>query len=154
MAMTRLTDIAWAAGLFEGEGTIVAGRKPQYIRLALGMTDRDVVERFASILGGAAQSWYPPRVQSSGRKRMWYWIATGQRAANVIRLLMPYLGERRSSRAAVALNDFERHRELVTAERVCPICDSAFSPAYSRGAASKVYCSKACANASRYLKVA
>jgi hypothetical protein len=147
-------DIAWAAGLFEGEGTIGSERNPQYIRLALGMTDRDVVERFSAIFGGVAQTWYPPRVQASGRKRMWYWRARGEAAADALRLMLPFFGERRSARARQALSDLERHVAIVTAERVCPSCEATFRPAYSHASASKVYCSKACANASRYLKVA
>lgn len=154
MALKSLTDIAWAAGLFEGEGTIVVGRRPQYIRVAVGMTDRDVVERLAEILGGTARSWYPPRVKDSGRQRMWYWIATGQRAAHVLRLLMPFFGERRMRRAIEAMSGFESHYATVTAERTCPVCGVPFRPAYSRGSSAKVYCSKACANASRYLRVA
>ena len=48
-------DIAWATGLFEGEGCITASggtaaaRTPE---LHLDMTDEDVVRRLAIVLGG------------------------------------------------------------------------------------------------------
>jgi len=42
-------EIAWAAGLFEGEGTLNVYRRSSgklQVQVRLGMTDRDVVERF------------------------------------------------------------------------------------------------------------
>ena len=52
-----LQELAWAAGLFDGEGTVglrLNGVKQgQYRRIGLrvGMTDKDTVERFADVLG-------------------------------------------------------------------------------------------------------
>lgn len=48
--MTSSNDRAWAAGLFEGEGWIT-DRDKNSVQIGLGMTDRDVVERFAFIAG-------------------------------------------------------------------------------------------------------
>ncbi len=44
------TDIAWAAGLFEGEGCLHR-HKRGYGALFLAMTDEDIVRRFAAIFG-------------------------------------------------------------------------------------------------------
>jgi hypothetical protein len=43
-------QIAWAAGLFEGEGTIVDSAGP--VQLRVKMTDLDVLERLLDIWGG------------------------------------------------------------------------------------------------------
>ena len=46
-----IRGIAWAAGLYEGEGSIGMARAHRYSRLALGMTDQEPVEWFREILG-------------------------------------------------------------------------------------------------------
>jgi hypothetical protein len=51
---TTPEQVAWAAGLFEGEGCWNAYRRESgkiQMQARLGMTDRDVVERFAQIVG-------------------------------------------------------------------------------------------------------
>ena len=68
LQFTSREEMAWAAGLFDGEGTIGVRRngpaaRTRRIGLALGMTDRTVVERFASALGGIGRV-YEPRVSS------------------------------------------------------------------------------------------
>jgi hypothetical protein len=42
-------DIAWAAGLFEGEGSVYFSRKRNAAHLAISMTDREPLEKFAQI---------------------------------------------------------------------------------------------------------
>jgi hypothetical protein len=54
--MATDSEIAWAAGLFEGEGSCYGTvRSDRYntrrIRMNLRMTDQDVVERFAKVVG-------------------------------------------------------------------------------------------------------
>jgi hypothetical protein len=99
----RKTDIAWAAGLFEGEGTWIVrqpqgkGRFPTAV-IALQMTDRDVVERFAEVMGcGRVTSQVDVR---ENRKPLWRWT-TARRVdcKRIAEAMLPYLGERRSARA-------------------------------------------------------
>lgn len=93
-------DIAWAAGLFEGEGCMSTGpRKPggRGVQVRLGMTDRDVVERFARVMdvGNIHR-----REDARGWKPVHTWVL--YEAAEVIRvieMLMPYFGERRGAKA-------------------------------------------------------
>jgi hypothetical protein len=150
VGVTEESEIAWAAGLFEGEGTITCGRLPHNLRMAVMMTDRDVVEHFAEVLGGAARYWMPPRHRTHGWKAQWWWNASGQAAADILRLLLPYLGERRSARALELLEIFDEHVAEVTVERECPSCEQPFRPTYSAGSRAKVYCSKVCRNQARY----
>ena len=48
--------LAWAAGLFDGEGSVYLRQRGQYPRagamLTLEMTDRPTVERFAAVVPG------------------------------------------------------------------------------------------------------
>ena len=48
--MIRNVDIAWLAELLEGEGSFVMSERS--IAIVVKMTDRDVVERAAALLGG------------------------------------------------------------------------------------------------------
>ena len=95
------THIAWAAGLFEGEGCISANNV-----LRLQMTDKDVVERFRDIIGFGKIYHYPPR--DSSRKETWTWYL--QKRVNVryvLGKLLPYFGQRRAYKALNMLDDLE-----------------------------------------------
>lgn len=98
-------DIAWAAGLFEGEGCIyLAGDKRptepyMYPGLQLSMTDRDVVEKFHAIVGVGTVN--IDRRKESNRSDMWRWQCANRKGfEHVMNLLGPYLGERRTTKLA------------------------------------------------------
>jgi hypothetical protein len=97
-------EIAWAAGLFEGEGCFTVQRQRQYPpyvyvypQASLGMTDEDMVRRFHAIVGVGNVS--PMIVDKRGYKPMWRWQAYGEPVLGVIEMLGPYLGQRRRERA-------------------------------------------------------
>lgn len=96
----RDLEVAWAAGLFEGEGCFGSyprGRK-HGTQARLSMTDRDVVERFAKIVGmGTVRG--PVDRGNKEWKPIWEWYV--QRASEVravVALFRPWLGERRLAR--------------------------------------------------------
>lgn len=94
--LVHVSDFAWAAGLFEGEGCItISGGAP---RLKLNSTDQDVVERFYGIVGlGQVRE---ERTYARGWKRQWEWYTgAGESVSSVLELLMPYFGARRYGRA-------------------------------------------------------
>jgi hypothetical protein len=98
-------DIAWAAGVFEGEGTVVvqwSTRSPrQYVQLVVAMTDEDVVREFARVVGVGSVN--GPRANGKlGRKPIWKWSAAGTKAEAVLALpgFADRLGARRSERIA------------------------------------------------------
>lgn len=96
------TDIAWAAGIFEGEGTIgfrqrKCGRAPADLRVC--MVDRDVVERFADIVGVGRMA-LKKKTYDKNHQPQWQLVITGQENITaVLRLFYPYLGERRRAAA-------------------------------------------------------
>jgi hypothetical protein len=115
-------SIEWAAGLFEGEGTIVLLKNNQRIRndvplydlqLALGMTDEDVVTRFCQVAGcGFVQT---PAVPA-GRKQMYRWVARSGPARDFMEKMLPHLGLRRTARYAEVMHEIvlnREHRNLV-----------------------------------------
>ena len=94
----------WAAGLFEGEGYFYSaqvnqgGRRYSYAAAGLQMTDEGEVRDFHEIVGvGAVHGPY----HAPNRKPTWKWYTSDARP--VIRLLEPWLGQRRLVQAINAL---------------------------------------------------
>lgn len=95
----NIADIAWMAGLFEGEGSISISKKKGYCYLQLVSTDEDVLNKFARLADCQNRITYCPR-RPHQTKNAWKW-QTGNRE-NVTRLLnemLPFFGERRSAKA-------------------------------------------------------
>ena len=92
------TDIAWAAGLFEGEGcfTLVDGRPVA----ALNSTDEDVIRKFASVVGGIINGPY-----DKGGKPIFQWSLSGyQRVSGLYEMIEPFLCSRRTARGRQVLD--------------------------------------------------
>lgn len=130
-------NLAWAAGLFEGEGWIRV--KPAHVELGLKMTDEDVVRRFAEVLG---IGYVDGPIQPSGnRKLIWTWhLAQGEFVRVFLEAIEPWMGKRRTAKikeAYIALGKrtriypatcgtiggYDRHRDL--GEETCGPCRDA-----------------------------
>lgn len=95
-------NIAWAAGLFEGEGCIRT--TPETAQLSLAMSDEDVVRRFLAVIGIGAV--YGPTVdkRKPTYKPMWKWCVGGSaKVQAVLAALWAFLGERRKKKAELAI---------------------------------------------------
>lgn len=99
-------DVAWAAGLFEGEGCI-KGRKyngSMYLRLHLNSTDRDTVYRFAQIVGVGGIRY--DEYENPNWSPQWCWYASSfEDVQAVIALLWRWFGDRRRARATQLLTE-------------------------------------------------
>lgn len=91
--------LAWAAGFFEGEGSITECRGR--LRAQLKNTDVEVLHRFADIVGvGVVYGPYRRRsTDGFRRKPAWLWVAEEYDALDALALLGPWLGRRRLARA-------------------------------------------------------
>lgn len=93
--------VAWAAGLFEGEGCFSTSHRQNgraTIVATLGTTDKDVLERFASIVG--CGTIYPRKPQKAHWKLAYEWrVVEAAKVREIIASFMPYLGERRRATA-------------------------------------------------------
>lgn len=92
-------DYAWAAGIFEGEGTItIHGTQ---VSLSVTMSDVDVVNRLADVLGGRLYN-KPPQREGYKPLRVW---GLYQKDAVIAALnhILPWLGVRRTARTIQAL---------------------------------------------------
>jgi hypothetical protein len=104
---TSSENIAWAAGLFEGEGGVNyistygkgSVRKTPTVQVRVNNTDLDVLQRFQAILGGRLTgpydiSKYAPN--GGKRKPMYQWCASGWAEFERLYLtLKPWLCSRR-----------------------------------------------------------
>lgn len=91
-------DLLWLAGLLEGEGSFDAHRG-KYPRIRLAMTDRDVVGRAASLMDAKIRLSLHPLPA----KATWHTEISGARAAEIMRLILPHMGARRSQKIAEVL---------------------------------------------------
>lgn len=108
----RLVQVAWAAGLFEGEGTI--GYQEQNgrirVRFALATTDLDVLEHFREAVGCGYIN--GPKWRELSTKPIWLWAATSRADAALLSdLLYPFLGDRRRSALERAWHEFANQPE-------------------------------------------
>jgi hypothetical protein len=92
-------EIAWAAGLFDGEGSIT--HTDRDLQLLLKNTDVELVRRFAAIVERGRV--YGPYTHESRdgyrRKPFWMWLAKGDAAHDVVDLLASWLSQRRLEQA-------------------------------------------------------
>jgi hypothetical protein len=108
MEVTEM-DLAWAAGLLEGEGSFQAklGSVPF---IWCEMSDEDVVARLAGIFGG---NYISHAKRQEHFKDTWSWSVVSSRAAKIMEILRPLMGRRRQSQIDVALAAWgERQRKI------------------------------------------
>lgn len=94
--------LAWAAGLFEGEGSFTLNRGLRPVA-QLAMTDEDTVRRFHRIVGvGNVHGPYEGRAGlGSNSKPQWQWAAAAlEDVRGLIGSFYPWLSARRQARAS------------------------------------------------------
>jgi len=96
-------SIEWAAGLFEGEGTMYYNSGQAC--LELGMTDRDVVERFKEWAGCG---YIKLKKRQEPWKDVYVWRTKGRHVfTTLVNEMLPYFGNRRAYKALNILDDLE-----------------------------------------------
>jgi hypothetical protein len=88
-ATPSLIDIAWSAGIYEGEGTIrLCGRGKRGLALAVAQKDPEILHRMRDWFGGSVGN-------PSGGNCCYRLDICGDRARVFIALTYPYLSKRR-----------------------------------------------------------
>lgn len=104
--MSTETEEAWAAGLFDGEGsTCIAGRirtdghRPS-LRMTLSQknTGPELLERFFSAVG-----YWGKVKERPDRPGVWTWSCTGEPCKKVLKVLWPYLSTPKRKQADLVL---------------------------------------------------
>jgi len=94
-----MMDIAWAAGIFEGEGT--TRQTPGSTQTTVGQSDRWILERFQLLFGG--QIYGPFNTGPISRSKQWRWVVYGARARGFLLTMFSFLSPRRQEQALKAM---------------------------------------------------
>lgn len=99
---TTRVEIAWLAGLLEGEGCFTfqkhGGSNRRQVRVGLKMTDQDVVARARDIIRPKKAKLSTNRSRQKGHKDSYEFKLYGKEAEEVMRAVRPFMGERRGAR--------------------------------------------------------
>ena len=103
-------NLAWLAGLIEGDGCIHEESKGNKIRMTVGMTDLDVLERVQHIAGaGKIRGPYQnTAIGSYNIKPMYYWSTSSGPAYALLVALFPWFGNRRRDKVSLAISQFAK----------------------------------------------
>lgn len=91
--MAEVTDLAWAAGLIDGEGCVLiakrSGRDYQ-LRLTVAMVHKPTLDRLQSTFGFGNVR---PHVGSrpEGWRQKWVWCISARQALTVLELVRPFM---------------------------------------------------------------
>ena len=100
--MVRESDIAYIAGLFDGEGSVTyknymrrrTKKEKAYptwnIQLEVSMTEESIIRWLHEVLNVGSVSKRPPHKNSMGRKMQWRWRCSHRDAFQVCCLIWPY----------------------------------------------------------------
>lgn len=110
--MGDLHLIAWAAGLFEGEGCIGVRMN----RLSLTTTDKDIAYKFMSAVG-CGQIYEREPSGPLSKKTQWLWVTNKTVSTKAtLEAFYPYLGERRRAKADEFFSWIRRERKNTKGE--------------------------------------
>jgi hypothetical protein len=103
-------EIAWFAGIFEGEGTFETSKRST-VRMTIAMSDLDVIERLALVFPCREIATRQSNKRFPDAKPMHAWrVGDSDQVAAVIEAILPWLGERRSARAREVLAHIENRQ--------------------------------------------
>lgn len=89
--MITTRDIAWAAGFYEGEGSVMFHWR--LVRVEIQQTQQWVLEKMRDLFGGTIYLRKKP--VKGGRQVTWQWQIGGAHAAGVMMTLYSFLSPRR-----------------------------------------------------------
>lgn len=98
-------ELAWAAGLFDGEGNIrhqVSGRNSA-LRLSIGQKDREVLDRFQAAVGGVGNIYEKDR---NGGPYFDLCVQNYEHVQAVIAMIWPWLSRIKRDQAVVAFTAY------------------------------------------------
>lgn len=92
------SELAWIAGLFEGEGCFNFVKKSKKKRLAIRMTDFDILKRLHYLTPGSCLTG-PYSDKRGRRKPIWTWqLNRAKELYDLVLALRPWMGERRGAK--------------------------------------------------------
>jgi hypothetical protein len=99
--------IGWLAGLLEGEGSFLKGApsSPNGIKVSIQMTDEDIIKKVADIFN--LKYWTSKDNRNPAWKRLYVLNIKGKTAFELMKLLKPYMGQRRQGQIQRAMDSYD-----------------------------------------------
>ncbi len=93
-------DVAWLAGLLEGEGCFHEGHTGRTLtpQVEVAMADKDIIERVAQFFGGTSVTPKYRQKMNPNWRTQYRTLATSKRAVIIMQAILPYMGKRRSAK--------------------------------------------------------
>lgn len=145
---SEATELAWAAGFFDGEGyvSISFSKGTRWPSIVLGITqhNRETLERFSAAVGRGKI--YGPRRSGKGELVRYDLHVGGIDGVTAVLLaLSPYLSSPKRNQAEAAVRAWAAAREGPEVEVTCEECGQTATRRLDRGLQPNLrYCSKAC----------
>ena len=112
--MNNKNKLIWIAALLEGEGAFT---QDVSARVQLGMTDKDVVEKYCSYLRDLGFEFNGNILQRDYNKKKnikhsisYHFKLSSINAIKLMKLILPYMGLRRSNRIKMIIGDYYAKR--------------------------------------------
>ena len=97
-------SVAWAAGLFEGEGSIYLIPNKKSVALSMTQSDHDVLQKLQSVFGGQIYD----KKKSGGTKQLWVWkLMQTDSVKDALEKMLPFFGTRRACKALDAFDHYD-----------------------------------------------
>lgn len=108
------TEIGWLAGLLDGEGFFALAKVGRYGYPSVGvnMTDEDIIQHFCALTGTT----YAMQRRQPDRKNIFCVNTSGRKALAIMRVIFPYMGQRRKTKIAQIWADYGETRMHVCLE--------------------------------------
>lgn len=91
--MAEVADLAWAAGLIDGEGCVLIAKRSErdyQLRLTVAMVHKPTLDRLRSIFGvGNVRPHVGAR--PDGWRQKWVWLISARQALAVLELVRPFM---------------------------------------------------------------
>ena len=102
-----MVDIAWAAGLFEGEGCISIKKDYKGVGLQMVGTDRDVLERMCNLFGGSIYTMSMAKRPAHHKQQYSWTLQKRDKVMSALEKMLPFFGQRRACKALDAFDHIE-----------------------------------------------
>lgn len=122
LVRVRDEELHWVAGLLEGEGCFTPKSRKLRDRTSFNpliqvtSTDRDVLERLVSLVGGRIGGPYPTRRET--HRPTYQWQFAGERARELMVLVRPLMFERRQKQIDIAIDKISQSRAVLDDRQV------------------------------------
>jgi hypothetical protein len=99
----RDLGVAWAAGIFEGEGTCGVSSRWGQAHVSITSTDKDVADKFMNIVGVGSVYLRKDHRKDTYKPAYKWAVQSAEDVISVLELLMPFLCERRTEQTTAVL---------------------------------------------------